>query len=257
MAKGARTTAFLVDDDILIDAGTGLGELSIDELCSIDHILLTHSHLDHVLGVPLLADVAFKRRISMGRPAIQVHALSETLAALRQHIFNEVIWPDFTVLPSANRPILQLIPLNTGQTISLGSRSRQITVLPASHTVPAVGFAVQGTALAPAWVYSGDTAECPEFWVALENLPVQVLVMENAFAQADQLLAEVSRHHSPDSLTRALRAWQGRAGTQIAITHIKPGEESVVLQELRQRLGPAAQLVSLQDCLQMTISEHV
>ncbi len=257
MAKGARTTAFLVDDDILIDAGTGLGELSIDELCAIDHILLTHSHLDHVLGVPLLADVAFKRRLSLERPAIQVHALPETLAALRKHIFNQVIWPDFTVLPSVDRPILQLLPLSTGQTLSLGSRSRRLTVLPANHTVPAVGFAVQSGALAPAWVYSGDTAECPEFWVALENMPVQVLVIENAFAQADEGLAEISRHHSPESLTRALRAWPTLQGTQVAITHIKPGEERVVLEELRQRLGAAVHVISLQDCPEMTISERV
>jgi ribonuclease BN (tRNA processing enzyme) len=257
MAKGARTTAFLVDDDILIDAGTGLGELSIDELCSIDHILLTHSHLDHVLGVPLLADVAFKRRLSLGRPPIQVHALPETLDALRQHIFNQVIWPDFTILPTVDRPILQLIPLRMDEPLALGTQARRITPLPANHTVPAVGFAVQANASTPAWVYSGDTAECLKFWMALKNLPIQVLVMENAFAQADEELADISRHHSTPSLTRALKAWPGLGRTQVAITHIKPGEEAMVLQELTKHLGAYVQLCPLHDCPEMTISEQV
>ena len=94
IAAGCRTTAFLVDDDLLVDAGTGLGDLSLDELAQIDHILLSHSHLDHVLGVPLLADSVIRRRA--GRPPIQVHGLSATLAALRDHVLNGVICPDFT-----------------------------------------------------------------------------------------------------------------------------------------------------------------
>ena len=99
IAAGCRTTAFLLDDDVLIDAGTGVGDLTLDELSRIDHIVLSHSHLDHVLGVPLLADSVMRRRA--GRPPIQVHGLPATLAALRDHVFNGAIWPDFTRLPTA------------------------------------------------------------------------------------------------------------------------------------------------------------
>ena len=115
IAAGCRTTAFLIDDDLLVDAGTGLGDLSLDELAQIDHILLSHSHLDHVLGVPLLADSVIRRRA--GRPPIQVHGLSATLAALRDHVLNGVIWPDFTRLPSADRPVLALQTFDIGQVL--------------------------------------------------------------------------------------------------------------------------------------------
>jgi glyoxylase-like metal-dependent hydrolase (beta-lactamase superfamily II) len=104
IAAGSRTTSFLVDDDVLIDAGTGIGDLSLDELARIDHILVTHSHLDHVLGIGLMADTVARKRI--GGAPIRVHALPATLEALRKHIFNGVIWPDFTRLPSAEQPLL-------------------------------------------------------------------------------------------------------------------------------------------------------
>ena len=49
-----RTTSFLVDHDILLDAGSGVAELSVGELAAIDHVFLTHAHLDHVLALPLM-----------------------------------------------------------------------------------------------------------------------------------------------------------------------------------------------------------
>ena len=119
IARDCRTTSFLLDDDVLIDAGTGVGDLTLDELARIDHILLSHSHLDHVLGVPLLADSVMRRR--NGRGPIQVHALPETLQVLRQHLFNDQLWPDFTRLPTAVRPVLKLKPLAVGDRLTLGA----------------------------------------------------------------------------------------------------------------------------------------
>src|SRR6059058_3746056 len=91
IAAGSRTTAFLLDDDVLIDAGTGVGELTLAELTRIEHILISHSHLDHVLAIGLLADSVMRERAAAGRGPIRVHALPETIAALRTHIFNGVI----------------------------------------------------------------------------------------------------------------------------------------------------------------------
>jgi glyoxylase-like metal-dependent hydrolase (beta-lactamase superfamily II) len=133
IAAGCRTTAFLLDQDVLIDAGTGVGALALEEMARIDHILISHSHLDHVLAIGLLADSVIRSRV--GQPPIQVHALPQTIDALRKHIFNGVIWPDFTRLPSAEAPVLQLVPFEIGQIITLGER--RIEVLPAAHTVPA------------------------------------------------------------------------------------------------------------------------
>ena len=145
IAAGSRTTSFLLDETVLIDAGTGVGDLTLEEMVRIDHIVVTHSHLDHVLSIGLLADSVTRRRHAAARPPIQVHALAETLAALRLHVFNGVIWPDFTRLPDVAHPVQQFIAVEVGQVLTLGQY--HIEVLPASHTVPAVGYAVHGSAL--------------------------------------------------------------------------------------------------------------
>ncbi len=225
IAAGCRTTAFLLDDDVLIDAGSGVGDLTLDELTRVDHILLSHSHLDHVLGVPLLADSVMRRRGTQ-RPPITVHGLPATLHALRRHIFNGIIWPDFTRLPTAEQPILQLQPFQTGDVLCFGAR--RIEVLPALHTVPAVGFAVladQGS-----WVFTGDTAPNPALWRRLASLKVASLVIETAFRDDEALLAAVSRHLHPAALGRELQQLQQPA--QVYITHIKPGELAAVMAEI-------------------------
>ncbi len=227
IAAGCRTTAFLLDDDVLIDAGTGVGDLTLDELVRVDHILLSHSHLDHVLGVPLLADSVMRRRL--GRPPITVHALPATLQALRSHVFNGAIWPDFTRLPSAERPILALEPFDTGDVLHFGDR--RIEVLPALHTVPAVGFAVLGASDADgAWVFTGDTSPNPALWQRLQTLKVHSLVIETAFGNDEHQLAAVSRHLHPAALGRELQ--QLAQGVQVHITHIKPGEIDAVMGEI-------------------------
>ncbi len=233
IARDCRTTAFLLDDDVLIDAGSGLGDLALDELLAIDDILLTHSHLDHVLGVPLLADSVMRRR--EGRGPIRVHGLPQTLQALRQHLFNDVLWPDFTRLPRADRPVLELRPLQCGQSLQVGARRRSVQVLPACHTVPAVGYAVLGAR--GAWAFTGDTGPCPALWQALRQLPVPLrqLVIEIAFSEADREVAADSRHHCPSSLVAELA--QLPAGVEVQLTHIKPGEMGSVLAGLAARLG--------------------
>ena len=229
IADGCRTTSFLLDDDVLIDAGTGVGDLPLARLALIDHILLSHSHLDHVLGVPLLADSVMRSRL--GRPPIQVHALAATLDALRAHILNGVIWPDFTRLPSADHPILALHPFEIGQQLELVHKlghSRRIEVLPAVHTVPAVGFAVQ--AAGGAWVFTGDTAPNPVLWQRLRAMKVAHLVIETAFRDDERTVAQVSRHLHPAAL--GLELAQLTQPAQVHITHIKPGELDHVMSEI-------------------------
>ena len=230
IAADCRTTAFLLDDDVLIDAGTGVGDLTLDEMVRIDHILVSHSHLDHVLSIALLADAVMRRRRAAGRPPIQVHALAPTLDALRAHVFNDVIWPDFTRLPSVDAPALRFVPFVAGQRLLLAGRT--IEVLSARHTVPACGFAVEGPD--GWWVYTGDTGPNPPLWRRLHDLRVAHLVIETAFGDDEHELAGLSRHHCPASLGEELSQLGGprNASVDVHITHIKPGEKGTVMAEI-------------------------
>ncbi|HET7795605.1 MAG TPA: 3',5'-cyclic-nucleotide phosphodiesterase, partial [Rhizobacter sp.] len=226
IAEGSRTTSFLIDHDVLVDAGTGVGDLPLEALAQIDHILISHSHLDHVLAIGLLADSVMRLRESHGRGPIQVHALPETLQALRTHIFNGVIWPDFTRLPTADRPALKFVPFELGARLNVGGKTFE--VLSAAHTVPAVGFALQGREAW--WVYTGDTGPNPALWRRLATMKVAHLVIETAFGDDERELACLSQHLCPQKLGLELAQLQG--SVDVAITHIKPGEVDAVMTEV-------------------------
>ena len=136
IARDCRTTSFLIDGDVLVDAGTGVGDLALEEMKGIDHVLLTHSHLDHVAALPLMIDAIASQRSS----PVKVHALPGTIAALKAHIFNNVIWPDFSRIPTPEAPFITFHEIQVGQTLDI--TRKRIEVLPAVHTVPAVGYAV-------------------------------------------------------------------------------------------------------------------
>ena len=224
IAADCKTTSFLLGDDVLIDAGTGVGDLTLGELQRIDHILISHSHLDHVVSVGLLADSVMRHRDRHDRGPIQVHALPATIDALRAHIFNGVIWPDFSRLPNMERPVLQFVPFAVGDVLRVGAH--RVEVLSAEHTVPAVGFAVQGKR-GGWWVYTGDTGPNPELWMRLRGMTVDHLVIETAFSDAERNLARISRHLCPATLAHELAQLEGSA--QVHITHIKPGDREAVM----------------------------
>ena len=251
IAAGSKTTSFLLDDDVLLDAGTGVGDLSLEALTKIEHILVSHSHLDHVLSIGLLADSVIRARHLEARGPIWVHALPETLAALRTHIFNGVIWPDFTRLPSARHPVLAFVPIAVGDVLSIGGK--RIEVISASHTVPAVGFAVD-VGQAGWWVYTGDTGPNPALWQRLQGMNVAHLVIETAFGDDERELARISRHLCPAALGEELQHLGG--SIDVHITHIKPGELDAVMAEIG-RLETPHRIRALQAGEVMTLAPEL
>ena len=108
-----RTTSLLVDHDILIDAGTGLSDLPLDELAAIDHVFITHSHLDHIAALPLMVDSVADLR----EHPLTIHATAATLETIRSHVFNWAIWPDFSEIAIRDRQVMRYNPIAVGQKI--------------------------------------------------------------------------------------------------------------------------------------------
>lgn len=226
IAQGCRTTSFLIDGRVLIDAGTGVGDLTLAEMQAIDDVLLTHSHLDHIAALPLMLDAVASRRTQ----PLRVHALPETIQALQQHVFNDVVWPDFGRIPSASAPYVVFHPVCVGQALQVAGTT--IEVLPAKHTVPAVGYAAQGAS--GWWAFSGDTGGCPEFWQRVNQLPLAALVIETAFSNRESALARRAQHLAPDTLAHELAQMNPVRPCPIYITHTKPSETDRIMQEIRQ-----------------------
>lgn len=220
-----RTTSFLVDHDILIDAGTGVGDLLIEQLVQIDHIFITHSHLDHIASIPLLADTVF----GMRKKPVYVYATAETWKIIKNHIFNWMIWPDFSVLPDAINPILVWKEIRIGEIVSLGER--KFTPVPANHVVPAIGFHLEGHA--SSMVFTGDTTTCDALWEAVNRINnLKYLVIETAFSNAELELTKISKHLCPSLLIEELAKLKHHPRPHIYITHLKPGEGEIIMREI-------------------------
>lgn len=226
--RNQRTTSLLVDRDILVDAGTGVADLSIAELALIDHVFLTHTHLDHIASLPLMIDTVADRR---SQP-LTVYGTNAVLTILRNHIFNWAIWPDFAEVPSPEHPFLRYQPIELGQPVSLGGR--EFTALPVEHTVPAIGYRIdsgQGSL-----VFSGDTGSCDAFWRTVNRIPnLRHLIIECAFSNRELRLAIISKHLCPDMLAKELQKLE--RDCEIYITHLKPGQIELTMEEIERCLG--------------------
>jgi len=225
---GLRTTSLLLDDDILIDAGTGLGDLQLEEMAAVRDIFITHSHLDHLAGLPLLLDSVFERI----QTPITLYSQPETIAAIKAHLFNWTIWPDFTRLPSEGNGVLKLVEMLPGQTLDISHR--RIEMIPVNHAVPAVGYRVEAGGRSIA--FSGDTTTNNTLWEALnQHESLDVLIVEAAFLNRDLEVSRHAHHYTPELLGADLRKL--RHQPDIYITHTKPGAEDQIFAKCRIAAG--------------------
>ena len=223
-----RTTSMLVDHDILIDAGTGVGELSLDELARIDHVFITHSHLDHIAALPLLIDTVADRRES----PVTVHATEATLEILKNHVFNWAIWPDFSEIAIRADAVMQYRSIAVGQETRMGGRT--ITAVPAVHTVPAVGYHLDSGM--GSFVFTGDTTCNDVVWPVINKIAnLNYLIIETAFSNQEQRLAVTSKHLCPSMLGDELAKLTREA--KIYISHLKPGQIELIMGEIEECAG--------------------
>lgn len=225
IGDGLRTTSLLIDDDILIDCGTGVGDLPLVEMARLRHIFITHTHLDHIAALPLLVDTIFGQL--QGSP-LTIHAQADSMAIIKRHIFNWEIWPDFFELPEKDRPVLQFREMVPGGRIAVGGR--YLEMVPVNHTVPAVGYIVDdGEAT---FAFSGDTTTNDSLWAAVNARPrLDLLVVECAFGDHQPQLAESAKHYSPRTLAADLAKLRHRP--PVYVTHLKPGEEGVIFTQIQ------------------------
>ncbi len=224
IGAGSRTSAMLIDNDVLIDAGTGIGDLGLDELHKIRHVFLTHAHLDHIAGLPMLIDANFDEEFEL---PVMVYGREETLVALQAHVFNDVIWPDFSKLPCAANAILQYTVCNPGDTISVGNRD--ILAVDVNHSVPSLGYTVQNSS--GAFAVSGDTKTNETLWPVLNACDqLRVLVIEVSFPDEQAALATTAGHYCPRTLCKDLEHLEH--DPDIWLTGMKPGEEERILRQV-------------------------
>lgn len=229
IARGLRTVSIQVDDDILIDSGTGVNDLTLDQMAAIQHVFLTHAHLDHIACLPMLADAALDRRVG----PLTVHALPETVDVLKDCIFNNRVWPDYTARPTPESPWVALEPVAIGHPTCLGGRT--VYPLPARHSEPGVGYAVETDT--GGFAYTGDTTLCEQFWEAVNLMPkLRYIFLECTFREDVTPQQALEWGHMSSRLWgAAMILYTGEA--EVRAIHMEPGKEDVTMKQLAERMG--------------------
>jgi len=220
-----RTTSMLLDNDILIDAGTGVGDLSLEDIAKIDHVFVTHSHLDHVTSIPFMVDSVGDQR---DKPLI-VHSTPATQEILKQHLFNWKIWPDFSEIPTIDKPQMRHECIYVGTTVELGER--KITPLSANHVVPSVGFHLDSGE--SSLVFTGDTTTNDSFWEKVNKIKnLRYLIIETAFLNKEKDLAIKSKHLCASMLAESLNKLD--CHPEVFITHLNPIDADMIMYEVEE-----------------------
>jgi len=219
-----RTTCFLIDDVLALDAGALTGTLSLEQLLRVDHVLLSHSHFDHVKDLPLLTDLIVGRR---DKP-VTVWGSRECVKTLRENVFNNSLWPDFTRIPTRRNPVIQLKSFRAGATFKVGRYTVQ--TVPVSHPVESVGMVVSRGRSALGM--SGDTGPTDGLWKLFNRARnLKAVLLETSFPNRLQQLADISGHLTPQTLRSELRKFD-RNGAQVLLYHLKPAFVSQLKKEI-------------------------
>lgn len=217
-----RPPAFLLDEQLLLDAGTIGSVLTEDEQWKIHTVFITHSHLDHIRSIPALADnIIIRNQLH----TVSVQSTDEVIVAMKEHLFNDIIWPDFTKIPSEEAPVIKFTTITPYKEYIVGDYL--VTAIPVNHTVPTVGYQVKsgGKTL----VYTGDTGPTEEIWNYSSG--ADALIVEVSFPDSMKALAQLTKHLTVSMLVEELAKIEVLP-KRILITHPKPQYFDIIQKEL-------------------------
>ncbi|HVK63479.1 MAG TPA: 3',5'-cyclic-nucleotide phosphodiesterase [Polyangium sp.] len=235
-----RTSAFILDERLAIDAGSLTSGLEVEGQLKLEGCLVSHAHLDHIRDLATLAD----NRCQMGAPPLIVAGTRETIRILRQHFFNNELWPDFATIPTPDHPTIRYLELSPETPVPLaGCNVRAVMV---SHTIESAAFVIEtpGGSIA----YSGDTGPTDRLWQVLDEQPnLRALLMEVSFPNREQRLATVSGHHTPQTLRADLKKLRRPQDLPTLLYHIKPVFQAEVERECAALEGVSLEVMKIGD----------
>src|SRR5574337_1091204 len=223
---GHLPPGFLVNDTVMLDAGTITAALSIEAQSRITDVLISHTHLDHIKSVLFLADNIIGRI----RKPVNIRAIPPVLNAIKKHLMNNIIWPDFTKIPTPENPVLAYAPMQLGKTQTVAGL--KVKAIPMNHPVPAVGFLVgDGKS---SFLYSADTGPNQLLWKeAARAKDLKGIIVDTSFPNSLDSIATLSCHFTPGQLHDDLTKARVGNDVPIYIYHVKPVHEDKVIGELK------------------------
>lgn len=235
VSREAKTSAFLINDSILMDSGTICSSLSPPELERIETIFISHPHFDHVKGIPSLAEtLIFMEKSS----PVTINASEMAIDAIRRHIMNDVIWPDFSRLPTQENPVLRYRAVRDGVPLRVGG----VTITPHCLLGNQTDFGYLLENGSDSLLYTSDIGAGTRLCIN-GRVPEQVIV-EVSFPDEKRDLAAVTGHLTPALLLELLTTLPTQPRT-IFVTHMKTYYREQIIRQLQEL--PVKNLVILSD----------
>lgn len=234
VTSGFSATSFLIDDSLLLDAGSVASQLSIEDQTRIDHILISHSHLDHIKDLAFLCDNCFGMK---GKP-FEVYTHETVKKIIMDHLFNDTIWPDFTKIPNEKNPTIKINSIVPEKSLQLGIY--KILPVKVQHPNDAMGFIIDDGKSAV--LFTVDTGVTERIWEQAKNYPhLKAIVTEVSFPNSLQKLATDSDHHTPATLMKELEKMP--KDIPVLLTHLKPNYREVLQEEILALKEPRLRLL--------------
>ncbi|MEO7092345.1 MAG: 3',5'-cyclic-nucleotide phosphodiesterase [Polyangiales bacterium] len=225
-----RTSGFVLRGKrsrIAIDAGCLSSGLTLKEQASLDAVLVSHGHMDHLKDLATLAD----NRCQLQAPPLLIAAIKPTIDILKKHFFNGLLWPDFSKIPTAKHPTIVYQALKPEVPTMIAEF--EVRAIMVSHTIDSSAFLIRGPTGQGTIAYSGDTGPTDRLWEVLnEAKDLSAMLMEVSFPNDHQKLATVSGHHTPQTLAKELLKLERYRDVPMFLYHIKPTFEKQVEREL-------------------------
>lgn len=220
----ARSGCLLVDDHVAFDSGGLASQLSLPDQASVDHVLLTHAHLDHIGELAFLVDNVMTARAT----PLKVWAPAPVLDQVCQHLFNNQLWPDFSQIRIDDHSVIEFCPFPPEETLALGRL--KIRWARTSHPVFSVGYLVEDAG--GAFLYTSDTGPTEAIWELTNNVAeLHAVFVETAFPNRLHSLAHAAGHLTPSLLVAELCKLRA-SDVEINIMHVKPIYRKEIEQEL-------------------------
>jgi len=228
---GFRLTSFLLNDSILLDAGSPASVLSLEEQHRIRHICVSHTHLDHIKDIAFMADNRSIKRFSgpTENENITIHTLAENNQILRDHFLNGHIWPDFTAIPNCANGILKLHDIEPEKAFDIDGV--RITPIAVNHPVPCIGFLLEQDD--KQFIYSADTGNTDRLWeIANAQTNLQGVIIDCSFTNDNQFLADISGHMTAQGIMKDLKKLKQPVRVPIYLYHMKPESLKIIIDEV-------------------------
>ncbi len=212
--KRYNPSGFLINSSVALEAGTLCGALTLTQLTQLRYIFLSHGHLDHIQSLAFLTETLLGK---IQNPVVII-SIKEVIDVLKNHLFNNRLWPDFTRLPSSENPIICYQEISEG--IPIEVEGLKVTALRVNHVVPAIGFIIEDDH--SAIVFSGDTWRTDKIWEAASRIrQLKAAFVESSFPDQLSQLARISGHLTPKlALQEFLKLTQ--PDIPLYLYHMKP-----------------------------------